>query len=107
MTTRPPAAIGTTIATVIPLGLMVWASTDTHGLLRWLLISWVVFVLVLHLLTAAGWNPAEASRREATRAHTSSPRVHDHPPHRPPCSERLVDGFILRGACLNDDGSSR
>ena len=31
-------------------------------------------------------------------------RVHDHPPYRPVCNERLVDGQ-LRGACLNDDGA--
>lgn len=31
-------------------------------------------------------------------------RVHNHPPYRPVCNERLV-GDQLRGACLNDDGS--
>jgi hypothetical protein len=30
--------------------------------------------------------------------------VHNHPPYRPVCNERSVDGQ-LRGACLNDDGS--
>lgn len=33
-----------------------------------------------------------------------TPRVHDHPPYRPPCNERDVDGQ-LRGACLNDNGT--
>lgn len=33
-------------------------------------------------------------------------RVHNHPPYRPVCNERVVDGQ-LRGACLNDDGSDR
>lgn len=33
-------------------------------------------------------------------------RVHNHPPYRPECNERRVDGH-LRGACLNDDGSDR
>lgn len=34
------------------------------------------------------------------------PLVHDHPPYRPTCNERLV-GTQLRGACLNDDGAPR
>lgn len=39
---------------------------------------------------------------------TGSPthRVHNHPPYRPACTERQVNGQ-LRGACLNDDGSDR
>jgi hypothetical protein len=32
--------------------------------------------------------------------------VHDHPPYRPMCSERMVNGQ-LRGACLNDDGTPK
>lgn len=32
--------------------------------------------------------------------------VHDHPPYRPACNERTVDGQ-LRGACLNDDGTPK
>ena len=30
--------------------------------------------------------------------------VHNHPPYRPMCNERTVDGQ-LRGACLSDDGT--
>lgn len=30
-------------------------------------------------------------------------RVHNHPPYRPNCNERIVNGK-LRGACLEDDG---
>lgn len=32
--------------------------------------------------------------------------VHNHPPYRPVCNERVIDGQ-LRGACLNDDGTDR
>lgn len=31
-------------------------------------------------------------------------RVHNHPPYRPACNERTVNGQ-LRGACLNDNGT--
>jgi len=32
--------------------------------------------------------------------------VHNHPPYRPWCDERTVNGQ-LRGACLNDDGTDK
>ena len=40
-----------------------------------------------------------------SRVHDVGGRVHNHPPYRPVCNERDVDGQ-LRGACLNDDGTS-
>lgn len=48
------------------------------------------------------WCPICEDRREAALP----PLVHNHLPYRPPCAEREVDGQ-LRGACLNDDGSTR
>lgn len=38
------------------------------------------------------------------KAHDVASRVHNHPPYRPVCNERDVNGQ-LRGACLNDDGT--
>lgn len=32
-------------------------------------------------------------------------RVHNHPPYRPVCHERRLSNGLLRGACLNDDGT--
>lgn len=36
---------------------------------------------------------------------SASQRVHNHEPYRPSCNERRVGGQ-LRGACLNDDGTT-
>jgi hypothetical protein len=33
--------------------------------------------------------------------------VHNHPPYRPVCNERITPEGVRRGACLNDDGSPR
>jgi hypothetical protein len=49
----------------------------------------------------AGHNP----HRLAAVSPTPSSNVHNHPPHRPNCNERRVNGQ-LRGACLNDDGTA-
>ena len=48
----------------------------------------------------------ECSCSDPTTAPVAGQRVHNHPPYRPPCAEREVDGQ-LRGACLNDDGTDR
>lgn len=45
-------------------------------------------------------------REEANKGARAGERVHNHPPYRPVCNERRVDGQ-LRGACLNDDGTDR
>lgn len=79
---------------------------------RWFIREWMI-----------GWHQGhkERARRDAIRHElaenkwrcrevqtTVAPpvvRVHDHPPYRPPCNERDAHGQ-LRGACLNDDGTS-
>lgn len=45
---------------------------------------------------------------ERLRHYRPVARVHNHPPYRSVCNERLVGGpSALRGACLNDDGTDR
>lgn len=51
---------------------------------------------------AAGSSPAPVNPTSpAEHPATSGEPVHNHPPYRPPCNERVVDGR-LRGACLSD-----
>lgn len=33
--------------------------------------------------------------------------VHNHPPYRPVCNERVLPDGTLRGACLDDEGNAR
>lgn len=60
---------------------------------------------VRHHRRVRGWPaPSDALRLPALDAAVQR-GVHDHAPYRPMCNERIVDGQ-LRGACLNDDGTS-
>lgn len=55
---------------------------------------------------ARGWpEPSDRLRLPALDEAVRREGVHDHPAYRPSCNERVIDGQ-LRGACLNDDGSS-
>lgn len=61
---------------------------------------------------AAEWLRRRADAFEVALAHveqttpTSPGLVHDHAPYRPVCNERRLADGRLRGACLNDDGTS-
>lgn len=47
------------------------------------------------------------TRAQGDASDTLTAGVHDHAPWRPMCNERRLSNGQLRGACLNDDGTSR